>query len=130
MLRPACCHFHSFISPPNLTSPHCALCSVIQSGALYSCSHLHYCTICAVCWCYTIHILCIVVQLFNLCKWGLIYGAAVRKETGWHCVKAKLHSDKCHQCTLQACPQNHVCVYQKGQVFQIQIFSLCPEPLK
>ena len=55
MLRPACCHFHSFISPPNLTSPHCALCSVIQSGALYSCSHSHYCTICALCCVLVLH---------------------------------------------------------------------------
>ena len=64
------------------------------------------------------------VQLFNLCKWGLIYGAAVRKETRWHCVKAKLHFDKCHQCTLHACPQNHVCVFQRSYISDPNIFTL------
>ena len=29
---------------------------------------------------------------------------------------AKLHFDKCHQCTVDACPQNHVCVYQRSGV--------------
>ena len=29
---------------------------------------------------------------------------------------AKLHFDKCHKCTVDACPQNHVCVYQRSGV--------------
>ena len=88
MLRPACCH--SFISP-NLTFPlHCdPTWNIVFVLALFVLSTNG-----------AVHLLSNVMQLFNLCKSGLIYGAAVRKETRCHWVNAKLHFDKCHQCTV------------------------------
>ena len=59
-------------SPPNLTFP---------LRSLYLCSH--YIVLFVLSTNGSVHLLCNVVQLFNLCKSGLIYGAAVRKETSW-----------------------------------------------
>ena len=104
MLRPACCH--SFISP-NLTFPlHCdPTWNIVFVLALFVLSTNG-----------AVHLLSNVMQLSNLCKSGLIYGAAVRKETRCHWVNAKLHFDKCHQCTVYARPQNHFCVYQRSGI--------------